>query len=149
MDQVAGWLDKEEWEESFELVPRVAVDLVVVRKRWLGKKQILLTKRAREPFVGSWHVPGSFLLKGEKMEECAYRVAREELGVEIKKLWWAGVFENLAGDPRGHVIDLVYFCQVKSAPRAVGDTAGVGWFAKLPEDIGFGQGELLKKLSVL
>ena len=140
-------LNEEEWQKSFELVPRVAVDVVVVKRPFLGRRSILLTKRAKPPFVGSWHLPGSFLLKGETLRECAERVVKQELGTTVKELWWGGVFENLDGDPRGHVIDLVYYCETQTEPKAVGDTAAVGWFSKLPENIGFGQGEMLNELG--
>jgi ADP-ribose pyrophosphatase YjhB (NUDIX family) len=137
------WLEEKEWQKSFELVPRVAVDLVIEKNG-----QILLTKRARKPFAGHWHLPGSFIARGEGMEACARRVGREELGVEVRKLRQVGVFENLVGDPRGHVIDVVYRCELEDEPRAVGDTAEVGWFSKLPENVGFGQKEMLKKLGI-
>lgn len=137
-------LNRQEWQKSFELVPRVAVDLVVKRN-----DKVLLTKRKREPFAGWWHLPGSFVLKGEKLEECARRVAGEELGAKLVKVKLAGVFDNIEGDPRGHVIDVVYECELADEPSAVGDTAEVGWFDKLPENIGFGQGEMLKALGVL
>lgn len=145
------WLNRQEWRKSFELVPRVAVDLVVSppSRKATGGKKILLTKRARPPFAGWWHLPGSFLLKGEKLEECAQRVAKEELGTRVVAIKLAGVFDNIEGDPRGHVIEVVYECKLVGEPSAVGDTAEVGWFDKLPENIGFGQGELLKKLGVL
>lgn len=141
-------LSEVEWQRSFELVPRVAVDLVVSppSRKATGGKKILLTKRARPPFAGWWHLPGSFVLKGEKLEACAQRVAAEELETTIRELRQRGTFENLVGDPRGHVIDVVYECEVEGEPRAVGDTAEIGWFDKLPE-MGFGQGEMLKKLG--
>ncbi len=140
-------LAEEEWEKSFELVPRVAVDLVLVRRRF-WRRQILLSKRRRPPFAGYWHIPGSFVLRGEALADCITRIARDELGVEVKKWWWGGVFENLTGDPRGHVIDLIYYGETEEEPRAVGDTAEVKWFSRLPE-MGFGQEEMLKKLGVL
>ena len=141
------WLDKEEWEKSFELVPRVAVNLLPVCHKLLQKKRVLLTKRAKPPFVGSWHMAGSFVLKGEKLEKCAQRVAGEELGTKLVKIKLAGVFDNLTGDPRGQIVDIVYWCELKSEPTAIGDTAEVGWFSKLPEDVGFGQEETLEKLG--
>ncbi len=137
------WLNRQEWQKSFELVPRVAVDLVVKRAN-----RVLLTKRKKPPFAGSWHLPGSFVLRGERLEECAQRVAREELGTRVVAIKLAGVFDNIEGDPRGHVIDVVYECVLTDEPSAVGDTAEVGWFSKLPE-MGFGQAEMVKKLGVL
>ena len=144
-----GWLNREEWEKSFELVPRVAVNLLPVCHKLLQKKRVFLTKRAKPPFVGSWHMAGSFIMKGETIEECAKRVAKEELGTDVKRLWWGGVFDNLSGDPRGQIVDIVYWCELKGELAAVGDTAEVGWFSQLPDDVGFGQGEVLRKLGVL
>ncbi|MBI5358048.1 NUDIX domain-containing protein [Candidatus Amesbacteria bacterium] len=65
--------------KSFELAPRVAVDL------WIKNENggVLYTKRDVEPYKGFWHLPGSFLLKGETVVECVKRLAQEELGLEI------------------------------------------------------------------
>lgn len=134
-------LNRQEWEKGFDLVPRVAVDLVVKKN-----DEVLLTKRKRKPFAGYWHLPGSFVLKGEKLEECAQRVAGEELGTRVVAIKLAGVFDNIKGDPRGHVIDVVYECELAGEPSAVGDTLEVGWFSRLPE-MGFGQGKILKRLD--
>ena len=141
------WLGQKDWQRSFELVPRVAVNLVPVRRKFLGKKMILLTKRGKPPLVGSWHMAGSFIRKGETMMECAGRVAKEELGVGVKQIWWGGIFDNLTGDQRGQVIDIVYYARIGGEAKAVGDTNEIGWFSKLPEKIGFGQKETLKKLG--
>lgn len=135
-------LTYEQWLEMFKFVPRVAVDLVVEKK---GK--LMLTRRKREPFAGSWHLPGSFVMKGETLAECAQRVARDELGTNVKEMKSSSVWENLAGDPRGHIIDVGYRCVLEGEPKAVGDTAEVGWFDKLPDNIGFGQAELIRELD--
>jgi len=141
------WLGQEDWEKSFELVPRVAVNLLPVKKRLLGKRIVLLTKRAKLPMIGSWHMAGSFIRKGETIGACAQRVAQEELGTKIKKLWWGGIFDNLSGDPRGQVIDIVYWCELGGAPQVGGDTAEIEWFSRLPEGVGFGQEETLRQLG--
>lgn len=136
-------LAQREWVEAFRLVPRVAVDLVVKR----GNK-VLLTKRKRTPFVGWWHIPGSFLLKDERLAECVERIAKEELGVRVEKVVLVGVYENLNGDPRGHVIDVVYKGETTNEVRAVGDTAEIGWFNVIPENFGFGQETILRDLGL-
>lgn len=132
-------LNREEWLQAFGLVPRVAVDVLIRQKG-----RVLLTKRGREPFVGWWHLPGSFLLKGETLAACVDRVAKDELGVQVKVFEIVGTFENLEGDPRGHIIDVVCETQIVGEPRAVGDTAQVQWFEKLPEKIGFKQGRIIE-----
>ena len=64
--------------ESFKLAPRIAVDL------WVKNEDggVLHTKRDMEPFKGLWHLPGSFLLLGETVDECVGRLASEELGLK-------------------------------------------------------------------
>ena len=59
--------------ESFNLAPRIAVDL------WMKNEDgaLLFTKRDVEPFAGMWRLPGSFLLKGETISECLKRIAKE------------------------------------------------------------------------
>ncbi len=141
--------------ESFKYAPRPAVNLLVERE-----KEVLLAKRRKSPFAGSWHLPGSFVLKGEGLMDCVKRVAKEELGVPVKNVEPAGVFDDIEGDPRGHVVDLVYRCRVskgltlayaKVRPfeklKAVGDTAEIRFFTKLPENIGFNHRETLRKLG--
>ena len=165
--------------ESFKYAPRPAVNLLVVRENGA----ILLTKRKKPPFAGSWHLPGSFVLKGEALMDCAKRVAKEELGIEIeakvKKVdrltgleqkqdafTSVGLFDDIGGDPRGHVVDLVYQCTIKFEKaskgltlayakvrpyqkfKTIGDSAEIKFFKKLPKNIGFNHRETLKKLGI-
>lgn len=150
--------------KSFEYSPRPAVNLLVVRI----DGAILLTKRKKPPLAGSWHMPGSFLLKGEPLADCVHRVAKEELGVNVIDVELAGAFDDLTGDPRGHVVDVVYRCRIaqgrsfpalqglalrnrKARPfealNPVGDTAEMRLFKKLPENIGFNHRETLASLG--
>lgn len=139
--------------KMFEFVPRIAVNLLIVRK----DGAILLTKRKKPPFAGSWHLPGSFLLKSEPLMDCVHRVAKEELGCDVTKIELSSVFDDLTGDPRGHVVDVVYRCRIakglslsygKDSPlEAVGDTAEIRFFKKLPKNIGFNHRETLASLG--
>ena len=161
--------------KSFQYVPRPAVNLLVERevcetsRRQNGKfrklpiKEVLLTRRKKPPFAGSWHLPGSFVLKGESLMDCVKRVAKEELGIKVENVRLARVFDDIKGDPRGHVVDLVYRCYIKlnqkrpglagqgqafpELPKSVGDTAEIKFFKKLPENIGFNHKDTLKKLG--
>jgi ADP-ribose pyrophosphatase YjhB (NUDIX family) len=75
---------------------------------------VLYTKRDVEPYKGLWHLPGSFLLKGETVSECVVRLAKEELGLEIKESNFK--LRNLDEDlneSRGHVVHLVYEVWIK------------------------------------
>ena len=101
--------------ESFKLAPRIAIDL------WVKNEDggVLYTKRDVEPYKGMWHLPGSFLLLGETVDECIKRLAEEELGLEIAgngfKLRYLD--EDLQ-EPRGHVVHLVYEVRVKKSEVA-------------------------------
>lgn len=142
--------------KSFRYAPRPAVNLLVTRE----DGAVLLTRRKKPPFAGSWHLPGSFVLKGERLMDCVKRVAREELGARVARAELIEAFDDIDGDPRGHVVDLVYKCRdskgltlayAKVRPlqklKAVGDTAEIKFFKKLPENIGFNHKETLRSLG--
>lgn len=129
---------------SFKLVPRVSVSLVIENK----KGEVLLAQRRILPGIGSWHLVGSFILKGETIQECITRVMKKELSLESKK-WNAtlmGVFDVLKKDPRGHVIELIYKIKTDKAPRPTKETKEVRFFRTLPRRIGFNHHATLKAL---
>lgn len=114
--------------------PAVSVDLVVTRlmKTGIGKAQreVLLIRRAREPYAGCWALPGGFLDQGETLEQAAARELREETGVVARKLVPLGAFSRVDRDPRGRVISFVFFAEVPAATRhlAGDDAAAADWF---------------------
>ncbi len=132
--------------KSFEYAPRVACNLLVVN----NQNEILLIKRAKPPFADFWHLPGSFLLKDETLDDCLQRVAKDELGLDInpKNAKLLGVFEDIEKDPRGHVIDIVYKYIVQEISlQIIGDTKEVQFFSSLPENIGFNHRETLQEIG--
>ena len=108
------WLSLDEFKRSLELSPRSVLELIIVSK--IG--DLLLLQRADEPFSGYWHLPGGFIMKGESLVTCAKRIALKEVRVDevaiVKKL---GFFENLDGDPRGHLHHLCVACKTPAAPE--------------------------------
>lgn len=137
----------EEFIKSFESAPRPAISLLIENK----KGEILLTKRKQEPFANHWHLPGSFIDKGESIHTCIRRIAKDELNVDLDptKAKLLTVSENIDKDPRGHVIELIYKFVVDNdfLPKAVGYTKEVAFFSSLPGNIGFNHPELLKSLG--
>lgn len=133
--------------KTFKLVPRVAVDLLVSNL----KGEILLTKRSTSPFENFWHIPGGFLLKEETITIGLERVAKDELGINIKgnKANFLGVFEDIDKDPRGHVIDIIYGCRLKTLVilNPGEDTKEIRFFKNLPPNVGFNHKETLLKLG--
>lgn len=143
-------LPEQEFLETFKNVPRVAVNLLITDRD--GK--VLLTRRNIPPFLGSWHFPGSFLLKNEPIIDAQRRVARDEFGLELDEradLSLLGAFDDLDSDPRGHVVDLAYGLTIEdpSQIKPTKETSEVKFFDrdKLPKDIGFNHRDTLRRLG--
>lgn len=131
--------------QSFRLCPRLAISLCVVDPR--GK--IILAKRGIPPKKGSWHLPGSFLLKDESLHDCIARILRDECGLRLTRahrVTFLGPFENLTGDPRGHVVDLVYIIRLtpKDTPRPGQGTAALIAYDVLPTGMQFGHDRIVQ-----
>src|SRR3989344_636169 len=116
--------------KSFELAPRVAIDL------WIKNEEggVLYTKRDVEPYKGLWHLPGSFILKDEAVDECVRRLADEELNLKVNgsNFKLRSLDEDLH-EPRGHVIHLVY--EVRIAKKEVLETPDRKFFFEPPKDM--------------
>ncbi len=71
-----------------KLVPLSSVDVMV-----LIEGKIILTKRRITPYRGYWHLPGSIILKGERVIDAVHRSVREELGIEVKDVRFVNYYE--------------------------------------------------------
>lgn len=140
-------LSQKQFLEAFRLVPRVAVNLVIKN----SKGEILLTKRAIPPNKGSWHIPGSFLEKGERLLDCVKRIAKKELGIEINsnELEQLGVFEDLDQYPRGHVVDIIYGYKLNSQlpQKQTTESREIKFFSDIPKNLGFNHKDYLLNIS--
>ena len=79
----------EAWATVVRHAPIVSVDLVV---RVDGG--VLLGRRQNAPAEGEWFIPGGRVHKGEPLEDAVHRVAREELGVDVRIDRQLGVYEH-------------------------------------------------------
>jgi len=124
--------------------PMVAADVLVVRTRPDGPngafREVLLVRRANEPFKGLWAVPGGFVEMDEDVPDAASRELREETGLDIppRELFEAGVFGRPGRDPRGRTISVAYAANVspdRAEATAGDDAAEAAWFdaRSLPE----------------
>jgi 8-oxo-dGTP diphosphatase len=132
-------LSYEDFLKSLELCPRLTIELLLEN----DGGEIFLIKRTKFPFENHWHLPGGFLLKGETIQECIERIAKDEIGIEIGKGEFAGVFENVNGDPRGHIIHYVMKFKVSEIPTSK-DKA---FFKALPDPTIPYQRDFLSKLG--
>ncbi len=93
--------------------PAAVVELVVTSDQG---KSFLLTMRKDEHFDG-WHFPGGFIGYNETFEQACQRIAKRELGVELKNIQFLNVLNyNHGEDPRGHLVALVFMAVPSSAP---------------------------------
>lgn len=92
--------------------PAVTVDVVIltVRDRRL---EVLLTRRQREPFMGEWALPGSFIRADESLEDAARRRLDEYAGVRDVYLEQVYTFGEPERDPRARVITVVYYALIR------------------------------------
>ena len=106
--------------------PSVTADGIVQRGR-----EILLIRRGKDPFKGSFALPGGFLNYGETLEECVVREVLEETGIRTSIVELVGVYSAPDRDPRGHFVTAVYLLQPRSGNLRAGDDASAAEWVHL------------------
>lgn len=104
--------------------------------------RVLLARRKREPFAGSWDLPGGFLEEGEHSLDGLRRELREEAGVEIEPGNFLGVWTDRYGDAEDApaTINLYWTARIAAGePRPDDDVEELGWFGRdeLPGTLAF------------
>jgi len=98
--------------------PTLASDGIV-----LIDDKIVLIKRGREPYKGSFAIPGGILEYGETVEECVVREMEEETGLQTEILDIVGVYSRPDRDPRGHFVSVVFYLSMTGGKLRSGDDA--------------------------
>jgi 8-oxo-dGTP diphosphatase len=116
--------------------PSVTVDIIIFRV-FENEPEVLLIKRANDPFKEQWALPGGFVDQDEALEDAAVRELHEETGLSGILLTQMHTFGNPGRDPRGHTVSVVYvgYLPVNAVAKAGDDAAEASWFGvdKLPE----------------
>jgi 8-oxo-dGTP diphosphatase len=116
MGETPGLVRKREFPE----LPMVGVGGVVV-----DQGRALLVRRATEPALGEWTIPGGLLEVGETLTEGVEREIREETGLIVRTVELIEALERIFSDsgevsgapgadrvrPRYHYIILDYLCE--------------------------------------
>lgn len=127
-----GWLPKEEFDSIYSRVPRLCVEVVVLDP----ERGVLLVLRDIPPNIGAWHIPGGTVLFGEPVVEAVRRVARWELGLQVRVgellgyIEYPSHYENGLDSPVG----LAFHTEL-AGNLGAGDgklPEGARWFTELP-----------------
>ena len=125
--------------------PAVTVDIALFFKAE-SYVEVLLIRRAREPYKGLWAFPGGFVDKDESLEHAASRELLEETGLTGIHLHQIGAFGDPGRDPRGHTVSIVFSAMLKdrSNARAADDAADAKWHSAIhPPKLAFDHKKIL------
>jgi ADP-ribose pyrophosphatase YjhB (NUDIX family) len=98
--------------------------------------RLLLARRAAEPHLGKWDLPGGFLEEGEHPLDALRRELREEAGVEIEPLELEAIEMDVYGGDDGSPWTLNLYWEARLAsgdPQPADDVSELRWFA--PEEL--------------
>lgn len=106
--QKVNKIPKEIFDYIENYIPFSSVDILINYKG----EGIILTKRTIHPYRGWWHLPGSVILKNEKIVDTVKRSAREELGIQLAKIQFLGNYELFT--KHRHYITHTFIAEYKS-----------------------------------
>ena len=123
-------LSRELFDKIYSKVPRLCVDLIIK-----NNDGILLTKRAISPYFGEWHFPGGTVFFKETIEQAAKRIAKRELGVDIKLETQLGYMEFTEEDSgRKHSVLIVFLANISRGEITLNEESSAFLFTKtVPE----------------
>jgi ADP-ribose pyrophosphatase YjhB (NUDIX family) len=115
--------------------PRPALTVDCVAFAFDGREMnILLIRRASEPFKGQCALPGGFVRMDEELDAAARRELEEESGVRPVVLRQLHTFGSVDRDPRERSVSVCYFSLVSFHGQRVRpgtDASGAAWFPVL------------------
>ena len=127
----------------------LTVDAVIFSKSDEGLN-VLLIRRAKEPFKDCWAFPGGYVNIDEVIDNAVNRELEEETNISNVSLKRFDVFDAINRDPRERTVSVAYygFINGSKVPIKAGDDAkDAKWFSvnNLPE-LAFDHSIILKKI---
>lgn len=127
--------------------PSVTVDVVIVTRD--PDPRVLLIRRKKDPFAGTWALPGGFVDPGETLAAAAARELREETGVVGADLEQLAAFGDPGRDPRGWTVSVAFLARVDAGTKATAadDAAEAGWYPldTPPQPLAFDHDQILAR----
>lgn len=119
------------------VAPTLTVDAIVFQVT-NGALEVLLIKRAEDPFKDTWALPGGYNAAGETTTAALRRIVQQKAGVDtesdlayIEQLY---TFDTVDRDPRGHAVSVTYMgCGRDITIRDAGSHTAFLDVANLPE----------------
>ncbi|WP_239460159.1 NUDIX domain-containing protein [Nocardioides daejeonensis] len=113
--------------------------------------QVLLVRRGRPPYAGSWALPGGFVETDEDLPDAAVRELAEETGLElaVADVTQLGAYGAPGRDPRrGRVVTIAFTTRLAILPDVFGadDAAEARWMPveqALAEGLAFDHARIL------
>lgn len=127
--------------KSEKIIDNLSIDCVIFGFDNKGL-EVLLIRRAIDPFRGEWALPGGFVLKDEDIDNAAKRILTDTSGIEDIFMEQFYVFGDIDRYPERRVITIGYYALVSPDKYNLHpglDTSEVNWFPydqikKLPFD---------------
>lgn len=86
--------------------------------------RVLLVRRAREPFKGTYDLLGGFMMPGETPEEAAIRETKEESGLDVKITGLLGYYADSYGDDGTATLGVHFIGEITGGHEQAADDAG-------------------------
>ena len=125
--------------------PAVTADIILFQRPG-DEIQVLLIKRAHDPFKGMWALPGGFVDENEPLEHAAARELEEETGIRRVRLEQVAAFGDPGRDPRGHTVSIAFAGMLSGTQqvKAGDDAADAAWHPALsPPQLAFDHERIL------
>lgn len=93
------------------IAPTLTVDAVILQLID-NELNVLLIRRANDPFKGVWALPGGYNPQGETTIDALTRIIKEKTGIaidsDLRYIEQLYTFDTVARDPRGHAVSVTY-----------------------------------------
>jgi len=127
----------------------LTVDAVIFSRSDAGLN-VLLIRRAEEPFKDCWAFPGGYVNIDEVIDQAVNRELKEETNLSDVSLTRFDVFDAINRDPRERTVSVVYYGFINSSivPVKAGDDAkDAKWFSiNELQELAFDHSIILKKI---